>query len=92
MQEIIGVMPEGFHSVDEVEPSLILPFKFDRNKIWLGNFSYPAVARFKPGATVAQARCPWCRGRGGRHAGLIWEARTGMELAATQRAPLEPGE
>jgi hypothetical protein len=55
MREIIGVMPAGFHSVDQVEPSLILPFKFDRNKIWLGNFSYPAVARFKPGATVAQA-------------------------------------
>ena len=55
MREIIGVMPEGFHSVDQREPSLILPFKFDRNKIWLGNFSFPAVARFKPGATVAQA-------------------------------------
>jgi hypothetical protein len=51
-----------------------------------------AVARFKPGATLAQARCPWCRGRGGRRAGLIWEARTGMELAATQRAQLEPRE
>ena len=55
MREIIGVMPAGFHSVDQVEPSLIFPFKFDRNKAFLGNFSFPAVARLKPGGTVAQA-------------------------------------
>jgi predicted permease len=61
MREIIGVMPEGFHSVDQPEPSLILPFKLDRNKAFLGNFSFPAVARFKPGATLAQANADVAR-------------------------------
>ena len=36
-------------------PPLIVPFKWDRNKIKLGNFSYRALARLKPGVTMAQA-------------------------------------
>jgi len=61
MREIIGVMPENFHSVDQGEPSLILPFKFDRSKAFLGNFSFRGVARFKPGATLAQANADVAR-------------------------------
>ena len=61
VREIIGVMPENFHSVDQGEPSLILPFKFDRSKAFLGNFSFRGVARFKPGATLAQANADVAR-------------------------------
>ncbi|HUI43306.1 MAG TPA: ADOP family duplicated permease, partial [Terriglobia bacterium] len=61
MREIIGVMPAGFRSPDQGEPSLIVPFRFDRSKTYLANFSYQAVARLKPGATVAAANADVAR-------------------------------
>jgi predicted permease len=52
--EVIGVMPESFRFLTE-NPSLILPLRFDRNKVYLGNFSYDGIARLKPGVTIEQA-------------------------------------
>jgi putative ABC transport system permease protein len=52
---IIGVMPKEFHFLDQEDPALLLPFQFDRGKVFLGNFSYFTVARLKPGVTIAQA-------------------------------------
>ena len=52
---VIGVLPQKFNFLDQDSPPLILPFKFDRAKVFLGNFSYQAVARLKPGVTLAQA-------------------------------------
>jgi len=52
-QQIIGVMPRTFHFLDRKDPALFLPLKFDRTKVVLGNFSYQAVVRLKPGATLA---------------------------------------
>jgi predicted permease len=37
------------------DADLILPHQFDRNKVFLGNFSFQAVARLKPGASLTQA-------------------------------------
>ncbi len=54
-REIIGVLPKGFQFLDEEDPALILPFQFDRNKTNLGNFSFRALARLKPGVTMQQA-------------------------------------
>jgi predicted permease len=54
-RQIIGVMPANFHFMDQEDPALLIPFQFDRNKIFLGNFSYFAVARLKPGVTIDQA-------------------------------------
>ena len=54
-REIIGVLPRGFHFLDYDDLSLIVPFRFDRNKVMLGNFSYQGLARLKPGVTMAQA-------------------------------------
>jgi predicted permease len=54
-QEIIGILPADFRFLDEPDPALVLPFKFDRAKTLLGNYSYHAVARLKPGMTVANA-------------------------------------
>jgi putative ABC transport system permease protein len=54
-KQIIGVLPRNFAFLDGQDPSLILPFRFDRAKAVLGNFSYQAVARLKPGVTLAQA-------------------------------------
>jgi predicted permease len=51
---VIGVMPDGFQFLDG-EADVILPQRFDRNRVFLGNFSYQGVARLKPGATLQQA-------------------------------------
>jgi predicted permease len=51
---IIGVMPRDFRFLN-ADPDLILPERFDRNKIFLGNFSYQGIARLKPGVTLKQA-------------------------------------
>lgn len=54
-RQIIGVLPPRFHFLDWRESSLYLPFKWDRNKLFLGNFSYEGLARLKPGVTIEQA-------------------------------------
>jgi predicted permease len=53
-KEIIGVMPAGFRFL-RFDPALFLPFRFDRSEVYVGNFSYQAVARLKPGTTIEQA-------------------------------------
>ena len=60
-REVIGVMPERFRFLDEGVPPLILPFKLDRSKTGLGDFSYEAVARLKPGVTLAAANADVAR-------------------------------
>ncbi len=54
-RQIIGVLPRKFHFLDWEDPALVIPFRFDRRKTHLGNFSYEGVARLKPGITVEQA-------------------------------------
>jgi predicted permease len=51
---VIGVMPERFRFLNDETPPLILPLQFDRDKTFLADFSYPAVARVKPGVTLAE--------------------------------------
>jgi len=60
-REIIGVLPKGFHFLDQQDAALILPFQWDRNKTKLGNFSQRALARLKPGVTMAQANADMAR-------------------------------
>jgi predicted permease len=54
-RQIIGVLPQKFHFLDWEDPVLVMPFRFDRNQTHLGNFSYQALARLKPGFTLQQA-------------------------------------
>ncbi|HEY3988508.1 MAG TPA: ABC transporter permease [Acidobacteriaceae bacterium] len=54
-REVIGVLPRGFHFLDRPDAALILPMQWDRSKLHLGNFSYDALARLKPGVTMQQA-------------------------------------
>jgi putative ABC transport system permease protein len=58
---VIGVLPQGFHFLDEEDVELILPFRWDRNKTKLGNFSYYGIARLRPGVTLAQANADLAR-------------------------------
>ena len=53
-RSIIGVMPQDFRFLTSVA-EVILPHQFDRNKLFLGNFSYQGIARLKPGATLERA-------------------------------------
>jgi predicted permease len=57
---IIGVMPENFRFLN-IEPELIEPMRFDRNKVFLGNFSYQGIARLKPGVSLQQANADVAR-------------------------------
>jgi predicted permease len=59
-REIVGIMPEGFQ-FKGTTPSLFLPFRFDRKEVFIGNFSYQAVARLKTGVTIEQANADIAR-------------------------------
>ncbi len=59
-REVIGVLPSTFRFLD-AKPALLLPFRFDRGKLFLGNFSYEGIARLKPGVTLAQANADVAR-------------------------------
>jgi predicted permease len=58
--EIIGVLPAGFQFMDR-RADLILPMRRDRGKEHLGNFSFEAVARLKPGVTLPQVNADMAR-------------------------------
>ena len=52
--QVVGVLPESFRFLDR-KISLVIPFRLDRAKVFLGNFSYSGIARLKPGVTLEQA-------------------------------------
>jgi predicted permease len=54
-REIVGVLPQTFHFLDQKDPSLILPIQWDRATTTLGSFNWNAIARLKPGVSVQQA-------------------------------------
>ena len=58
--EIIGIMPASFRFLDR-HPDLILPLQLDRNDVFVGNFSYQAIARLKPGVSIEQANADVAR-------------------------------
>ena len=51
---VIGVMPPGFRFLD-TDAEVILPQRFDRSRVSLGNFSFQGIARLRPGVTLEQA-------------------------------------
>ncbi|MCW5979194.1 MAG: ABC transporter permease [Bryobacteraceae bacterium] len=58
--EVIGILPGRFRFMN-AQHSVVLPLQFDRNKVFVGHFSYQAVARMKPGVTLAQANADVAR-------------------------------
>jgi predicted permease len=50
-REIIGVLPQTFHFLDQKDPSLILPMQWDRATTTFGSFEGNAIARLKPGVS-----------------------------------------
>jgi predicted permease len=53
-REIVGVLPAGFRFLNQ-NPQLVLPFRFNRTELHVGNFSYQGIARLKPGMSIEQA-------------------------------------
>ncbi len=53
-REIIGVLPQGFQFAGYDRAMVFFPMQWDRSKVKLGNFSYQAVGRMKPGVTMQQ--------------------------------------
>ena len=58
--EVIGVLPQSFRFLD-TDASAFLPLRLDRSKTFLGNFSYHALARLAPGATIDGAAADMAR-------------------------------
>jgi len=54
VREIIGVLPQAFRFMN-YDPAMLVPFRIDRAEVFVGNFSYQAVARLRPGVTTDQA-------------------------------------
>ncbi|HTV55441.1 MAG TPA: ABC transporter permease, partial [Terriglobia bacterium] len=54
-ETIIGVLPKGFQFLDDDNLAMLLPFKLDRAKTYLGDFGLDGVARLRPGVTIADA-------------------------------------
>jgi putative ABC transport system permease protein len=52
--QIIGVLPASFRFLDQ-KPEVLLPLRFDRSKVTLGQYSYQGIARLKPGVSIARA-------------------------------------
>jgi predicted permease len=51
---IVGILPPGTRIQDRA-PDLILPLRFDRETVGVGNWSFSGIARLKPGVTPDQA-------------------------------------
>jgi predicted permease len=54
-REIIGVLPQTFHFLDQKDPSLIVPMQWDRANTTLGSFDGNAIARLKPRVSLQHA-------------------------------------
>lgn len=52
--EVIGVLPASFRFLS-TRPNLILPLQLDPAEAFVGQFSYPTIAKLKPGVTIEQA-------------------------------------
>lgn len=59
-REVIGVLPQHFRFMNS-KAVLVLPLQLNRSEAFIGNFSYQAIARLKPGVTVAQANADVAR-------------------------------
>ncbi|MFC1529790.1 ADOP family duplicated permease [Gemmatimonadota bacterium] len=53
-RQIIGVMPPDFRFLGSV-PAVFIPLQLNRSEVYVGDFSYRAVARLTPGISIEQA-------------------------------------
>jgi putative ABC transport system permease protein len=58
--EVIGVLPPSFKFL-RTDPGVLLPLQLNRAEARVGDFSYPGVARLRPGVTLEQANADIAR-------------------------------
>jgi putative ABC transport system permease protein len=58
--QVIGVLPPSFKFL-HTDPAVLLPFRFNRSEVLVGDFSYRGVARLKAGVTLVQANADVAR-------------------------------
>jgi putative ABC transport system permease protein len=84
---VIGVMPERFRFLNQ-SADLILPFRFNRGELFLGEFNYQGLARLRPGVSVAQANAD-----AGRMVPIwlnAWSALPGLDKQFIRNARITP--
>lgn len=59
-REIIGVMPEEIRALG-YDPSLIIPLRYRRSNLFVGNIGYDAIARLRDGVTMEEAHADLSR-------------------------------
>ena len=59
-REIIGVLPEGFWFMDAPH-DLLLPVRFERSKLHLAGYNFPAIGRLRPGVGIEAANADVAR-------------------------------
>ena len=59
-RDIVGVMPPTLVSLGE-DPSLVIPLRFDRSTLFVGNVGYSSVVRLKDGVTREAAAADMAR-------------------------------
>jgi predicted permease len=59
-REVIGILPKDFWFMDQ-RSDVVTPMQFDRAKVRLAGYNFQAVARLKPGVTVAAANADVAR-------------------------------
>ena len=58
---IIGVLPQRFSFLDKTNLAMLLPMKLSRTDPHLGGYNFGAIARLRPGVTLAQANADIAR-------------------------------
>ena len=58
--EIIGILPPSFKFL-HTDPAVLLPLRFNRAQVRVGDFSYRGLARLKSGVTLEQANADVAR-------------------------------
>lgn len=81
-REIIGVMPGEIRALG-YEPSLIVPLRFRRSDLFVGNIGYDAVGRLRDGVTIEEALADLSRVMP-----QAWEKFPGGPVAASSRPDL----
>ena len=86
-RDVVGVMPQGFRFLD-VDADMIVPLRFDREGLVLGNFSFRGLARLDAGTTLSDANTDVARMLPGWL--RAWPAPQGFDRAIFESAGIQP--
>ncbi len=81
-REIIGVMPEKIRALG-YDPAIIVPLRFRRSSLFVGNIGYDAVGRLKEGISMEEAQVDLSRVMP-----MAWEKFPGGPVASSSRPDL----